>query len=61
MRLRYTQRYEALLAFAARHGVGIEGASMAEPAIERGLRLLGEALETAPAADRAWRPTETGV
>jgi GntR family transcriptional regulator/MocR family aminotransferase len=61
----------ALLATAARHGVGIEGLSLhsytgdcppglvlghahlAEPAIERGVRLLNDALGTAPTADRS--------
>jgi GntR family transcriptional regulator / MocR family aminotransferase len=61
----------ALLAAAARHGVGIEGLSlhsytgdcppglvlghahMAEPAIERGVRLLTEALGVTPRARRA--------
>jgi GntR family transcriptional regulator/MocR family aminotransferase len=61
----------ALLATAARHGVGIEGLSLhsysgdcppglvlghahqAEPAIERGVRLLKDALATAPTADRS--------
>jgi GntR family transcriptional regulator/MocR family aminotransferase len=60
----------ALLAAAARHGVGIEGLSLhsyigdcppglvlghahlAEPAIERGVRLLTDALGATPGADR---------
>jgi GntR family transcriptional regulator/MocR family aminotransferase len=65
----------ALLAAAARHGVGIEGLSLhsytgegqpglvlghaylAEPAIERGVRLLAEALRATPAAHQSPRPT----
>jgi GntR family transcriptional regulator/MocR family aminotransferase len=61
----------ALLAAAARHGVGIEGLSLhsytgdcppglvlghahlAEPAIERGVRLLGDAAGALPGAGRA--------
>jgi GntR family transcriptional regulator/MocR family aminotransferase len=61
----------ALLAAAARHGVGIEGLSlhsytgdcppglvlghahMAEPALERGVRLLSDALGVTPGAGRA--------
>jgi DNA-binding transcriptional MocR family regulator len=60
----------ALLAAAARHGVGIEGLSLhsytgecrpglvvgygylAEPAIERGVRLLAEAVGATSAADQ---------